>query len=215
MEWNCGRLCCWHWIYSKTFPLSTTNNRHLAHLEFQIALVQRSINEQTLNPWLDFILQFSFNNTLLFSFLSFYCLLQDLVAEEEDKNWKGICIAILVITSIISCIAIAIFILTPSKYSLRDEQQSFANTWTESIIRWRRSSSQEPEDQFGGYYFGSISTRTFWRIMDIRYESLSLERFISQSQSSELIRRKIMSFWLWIVYYYSCTDIAVCIFVHE
>lgn len=40
--------------------------------------------------------------------------LQDLVADEEEKNWKGICIAFLVIATIVSLIVTAIVILTPS-----------------------------------------------------------------------------------------------------
>ena len=42
-------------------------------------------------------------------FLSF----QELVAEEEEKNWKGICIAFFVISTIVSMIIASIIFLTP------------------------------------------------------------------------------------------------------
>ena len=53
----------------------------------------------------------------LFLFSYFPNLTQDLVVEDEDKNWKGICIAFLVISTIISFIVIAIMILTPSEWT--------------------------------------------------------------------------------------------------
>lgn len=39
------------------------------------------------------------------------------VGDKEEKNWKGIVISLMVIGSIMGAIIIAIFLLTPSKYS--------------------------------------------------------------------------------------------------
>lgn len=68
----------------------------------------------------------NFHEIFLMIFFLFFFLFQELaISSTEKRNWRGICIALLVISAVLSIIVFSIFLLSPGKSRKKKKKKNY------------------------------------------------------------------------------------------